>query len=42
MTQPATKLFREEAKTGAIECPACGTELGGRDAEAAAASSAPK
>jgi predicted PurR-regulated permease PerM len=26
---------------GAVECPACGTELGGPDAEAAAASSAP-
>lgn len=27
MTQPATKLFREEAKTGAIECPACGAPI---------------
>ena len=29
------------APAGASECPACGTELGGPDAEAAAASTAP-
>ena len=30
MNEPApapTKLFREEAQTGAIECPACGAPI---------------
>lgn len=27
MSEPATKLFRKEGKTGAIECPACGAPI---------------